>query len=331
MRNLLLLILATHAFAAGAAPRIKQKTNNGIWRVENTWDLNRVPAHTDTVVIPSGNVVLIDDHQNLGTSKLIVMVYGTLQFTGVGKLTLDNNSAIFVQSGGIVDGDGSAAQKLRIGSQQLSGNDLQVAATSSALLLTATSSGYDPVPPSSSFGTYAILPVTFTNFIAVAASNGVEIKWATVNEVNNRHFEVEHSMDAVQWRKLATVAATTTSTEGHYSYKDASVPKGTIYYRIKQVDQNGLAIYTPYRSLTIGEKTTVKIWSASQKLAIDFSAPVEGTVKVRLIAMSGKVVHEEVLSQGGARMTIDKKDQKGYYIVIVTNAKGMNVAQKVAL
>src|SRR5258705_4376469 len=78
-----------------ANPVINSITANGNWKNISTWNLSRVPAGGDTVVIPAGKIVVIDNVENLSTESLYIKVYGILKFTN-GKLWLDNNSTIII-------------------------------------------------------------------------------------------------------------------------------------------------------------------------------------------------------------------------------------------
>src|SRR5258705_12240200 len=98
-----------------ANPVINSITANGNWKNSSTWNLSRVPADGDTVVIPAGKIVVIDNVENLSTESLYIKVYGILKFTN-GKLWLDNNSTIIIFNGGSITGTGSSSETLRIGS-----------------------------------------------------------------------------------------------------------------------------------------------------------------------------------------------------------------------
>jgi hypothetical protein len=55
---------------------------SGDWENNSTWNLNRVPKDGDTIVIPAGKTVVIDDVENLSSDFLYVKVYGTLKLAG---------------------------------------------------------------------------------------------------------------------------------------------------------------------------------------------------------------------------------------------------------
>ena len=103
--------------------------------------------------------------------------------------------------------------------------------------------------------TGAPLPVVLTAFTATLAAPGaVRLAWATASELTSAAFEVERSLDGVAFTKIGTVAAAGTSaTPRTYTLLDAVLPAGPrqVYYRLRQVDQDGLAVYSPVRTITL--------------------------------------------------------------------------------
>jgi hypothetical protein len=104
--------------------------------------------------------------------------------------------------------------------------------------------------------TEAPLPVALTQFAATAeSSTAVRLAWATASEKNSRAFEVERSADGVAFARIGTVAAAgTTATAHSYGLLDAALPTGTsaLYYRLRQVDLDGTASYSPVRMVALG-------------------------------------------------------------------------------
>jgi hypothetical protein len=99
------------------------------------------------------------------------------------------------------------------------------------------------------------LPVVLTQFTATAVGPAaVRLAWATALEVNSHSFEVERSLDGMTFAKLGTLAATgTSSTARAYAFTDAALPAGAsrLYYRLRQVDQDGTAHYSPVRAVAL--------------------------------------------------------------------------------
>jgi hypothetical protein len=120
------------------------------------------------------------------------------------------------------------------------------------------------------FGEFAIgadsnanpLPVELITFAASKQPDyTVLLKWQTANEINNAHFEVERSDDAIQFSKIATVDGNgTTSTLSNYQHVDNESAiilqsNKNLYYRLKQVDVDGS--YTYSQIVTVFDNTRV--------------------------------------------------------------------------
>ncbi len=102
--------------------------------------------------------------------------------------------------------------------------------------------------------TAAPLPVQLVSFTATAqGSTAVRLAWATASELNSARFEVERSLDGVAFSQIGQVAAAGNSPTAHtYGLTDATLPgTGILYYRLRQVDFNGTATYSPVRSITM--------------------------------------------------------------------------------
>ena len=126
----------------------------------------------DTVVIPAGKTVVIDDVENLSSDFLYVKVYGTLKLTG-GKLWLDVNSSGCIYIGGSVTGTGNSSETLKIdGVNKYWGHDdLTIFGPAYANQTTGVS------PNGFNLG-IVTLPVKFISFSLASQNNNVIIEWA---------------------------------------------------------------------------------------------------------------------------------------------------------
>jgi len=316
-----------------AAPKIKLKISNAAWSNTSAWDLNRLPQINDTVFIPAGNTVIIDDNQTIGGS-IIVVVYGVLELQGSGKLLLGNGSEIFVQVGGIITGS-SNAQQIKIDNQhKFKGDEAPIvpSALGGPRLASSTTIGFDALPAGSGYGTFGILPVKFINFSIAKKNAGVQVYWTVATELQGSRFEIERSIDNRSWSIAAVIPANGNGlNSADYSYTDAPVAKGTLYYRIKQVDLNGQFAYTPAKSIGLSQQPDIKIWSASDKLMIKFSQELDDAVNVKVMSMSGQVLVSRTMTAPFAQFTIDKAGAQGYCVVILTDTKDLKMTRKVAI
>lgn len=90
------------------------------------------------------------------------------------------------------------------------------------------------------------LPVQLTGFTAARTAGGVQLAWATASEINSHRFEVERSADGQIYAAVASVAAHGSAQQAHrYASLDRTAPAGRLYYRLRQVDADGTARYSP--------------------------------------------------------------------------------------
>ncbi len=100
------------------------------------------------------------------------------------------------------------------------------------------------------------LPITLTNFDAsIYNERTVLVEWVTESEVNNDYFEVEHSIDGINWTSIEKVeGAGNSSSEINYSMIDKNPNLSQVnYYRLKQVDFNGDYSYSEVRSVSFNK------------------------------------------------------------------------------
>jgi hypothetical protein len=99
------------------------------------------------------------------------------------------------------------------------------------------------------------LPVTLVAFSAQASKqDAVQLQWTTASELRSARFVVERSRDGQDFVPIGSVeAAGTTTTHRTYSLLDTQLPPSTttLYYRLRQVDQDSRYVYSPVRSIAL--------------------------------------------------------------------------------
>jgi hypothetical protein len=88
-------------------------------------------------------------------------------------------------------------------------------------------------------------PVELFSFTGSSSGKNVELRWTTATEHNNRGFEIQRSLDKVNFVSIGFVNGKGTTTEKtSYTFVDKNMVGGKLYYRLKQVDFNGTTQYT---------------------------------------------------------------------------------------
>ncbi len=107
-----------------------------------------------------------------------------------------------------------------------------------------------------------VLPITLTSFDALQVGQSeVQLDWVTESEINNSHFEVEHSRNGSDWTYIGQrYGQGTTSEKTTYSLVHEQVAAGVQYYRLKQVDFDGGYTYSPIEAVTLSGGTIWNVW-----------------------------------------------------------------------
>ncbi|QNP52529.1 T9SS type A sorting domain-containing protein [Hymenobacter qilianensis] len=97
------------------------------------------------------------------------------------------------------------------------------------------------------------LPVELNSFTGNAENNAVRLTWATATELQNKGFDIEHRTDLSEWKKLGFVKGNGTSNQRHsYTYIDRAAAAGNNYYRLRQIDLDGKAVYSQPVTVQLG-------------------------------------------------------------------------------
>ena len=183
------------------------------------------------------------------------------------------------------------------------------------------------------------LPVELTDF-TVTAVNKVDaaLLWHTATEKNNDHFDVERSFNGADFVKIGQVKGQgnkTTATE--YALTDAGIgfkANGPMYYRLKQVDTDGAATYSPVRTMAFTAVPALALAialfpnPATTGTQLDLTQLPIGRYQVSIIDATGRIVLNTTLEVGLAHALDLNTIASGTYNVLV---RGQNNGQTINL
>lgn len=112
------------------------------------------------------------------------------------------------------------------------------------------------------------LPVVLLAFTAERRGPDAWLHWETAQELHNDRFEVEVSADGRTFQRIGTVAGQGTTTQRtRYTFADPHLARyaaDLLYYRLRQVDHDGTAGFSPVRPVPVGADAsaplTVQAW-----------------------------------------------------------------------
>ncbi|MDJ0366658.1 Ig-like domain-containing protein [Hymenobacter sp. H14-R3] len=200
------------------------------------------------------------------------------------------------------------------GYQQLSDGSLvspdQVLATdrsTTGATLPSSPNADTPAPTIVNFSNATPLPVVLSSFVATAAGSTAQLAWTTASEVNNAYFGVERATAAGSFTSLSTVAGHGNRALGAaYSFVDAEAAHAgsLLYYRLRQVDTDGTASYSPVRVVRLAGAglATVALYPnpAGAAATLDLTALPAGPCAVAVYDLAGRLLATYSLAGGQA-------------------------------
>ena len=147
-------------------------------------------------------------------------------------------------------------------------------------------------------------PVEWLDFTAYPKRGNVILEWSTAVEINNDFFSVERSIDGQFYSAVGKVkGAGTTNQIQNYSFTDFSAADlniSTIFYRIRQVDQNGGYDYSNVVEVTLenGEFIYLDAYPSpfEDELKIQINLDKADFVNLKMVDMSARIVFEKQFS-----------------------------------
>ncbi len=175
------------------------------------------------------------------------------------------------------------------------------------------------------------LPVELLAFEGEVQKEGNYLTWTTATEINNAYFTLERSLNGVDFESIAkVVGAGTTSISNSYNFMDRQAPMGTIYYKLKQTDFNGLSETFKTIALNRGERNinltieSVEVRTSNGQLALTFNYHSDNMVDIQVYDAAGKLLFADQTqaTRGMNSYPMDFSAAKnGMYILMVTDGK----------
>jgi hypothetical protein len=179
----------------------------------------------------------------------------------------------------------------------------------------------------------ATVPVTLTAFDAVVNDKKkVKLNWSISNAINLNSFEIERSVNAINWQSITSVNASNASTISNYESFDNSPYSGISYYRLKIIDADRRFVYSEIKKVNIAtlvnDVVIVKaVNSNSIQLQLNNGLSSKDIKGVLVLAANGQKVFT---SQEYASQINLNKNAKGIYIVTVITS-GATFTEKIVL
>ncbi|AII52040.1 T9SS type A sorting domain-containing protein [Hymenobacter sp. APR13] len=187
------------------------------------------------------------------------------------------------------------------------------------------------------------LPVELVEFTAERQGEDGLLRWTTASETNNARFEVEASADGRTFSRIGQVNGRgTTSQRSDYRFLDRNLTRyqaSPVYYRLRQVDQDGTATTSPVRTVQVPGATPKLLAEAfpnphhSGKLTLRVQAPEAGTITVRVHEATGRLLWQETqpVQAGWNEQALPRAAElpQGLYLLSVGQARQQQIVKLV--
>ena len=117
-----------------------------------------------------------------------------------------------------------------------------------------------------------VLPVELIDFRGRVSKSQIHLNWETGSELNNLMFEIEKSKDGKNWASIDFVEGRGTANKvNEYEYEDKAPLLGINYYRLKQVDIDGIFEYSKVITVHFSKERVLQLYPnpTNGKLQID--------------------------------------------------------------
>ncbi len=179
--------------------------------------------------------------------------------------------------------------------------------------------------------TLSPLPVELTAFKANCVNDGkTKISWKVQHEINCQNYIVEKSRDFTTWQTVSsTECIGVGQNEFEYSTLDLENLVGTVYYRLKQIDNNGEEkSYDPISLTCINETWSVSTYPnpVQNELFVTIASNDNvGDGTIEILDLTGKVISTQTtkILEGSSLLPISVSSySNGTYILSVSSEKG---------
>jgi len=167
--------------------------------------------------------------------------------------------------------------------------------------------------------TVALLPIKLTSFTAIGLRDVVNVNWNALCNSSTCMFNVERSIDGINFETINTLNGNTTN--NFYATSDKKLPRtNTLYYRIKTINVDGKFEYSNTQKVKIGTvNLTVIPNPVSNELLINAN---ENISLIELFNVSGKrVSYNKNSNTNSAKISVANLPEGTYLVKTTSNGE----------
>lgn len=178
------------------------------------------------------------------------------------------------------------------------------------------------------------LPVEYTYFKANLVNNEVILEWETASEINNEAFFIEKSNDGIAFNEIGIREGAGNSFETlQYRFVDETPDAGVNYYRLRQMDFDGVTELSKVVSVDIEKDgagnvlkasfdASINPTTASNEVQIALSKTFEQDLSVQIFDALGRNILNSTINAGNQQLNIDISSfPESQYFIKINNQR----------
>jgi hypothetical protein len=178
----------------------------------------------------------------------------------------------------------------------------------------------------------ATTPALMMSFDGQVQNQAANLNWVMENETNCKYFVIERSGDTGGYDSIGVVTGLNNNNQTTYIYSDDHMLNGNNYYRLRQVDMEGVLRYSKVVSLYDMQQETapkMSVYPNPTTATLNFSINSASTqqIFVQIYSISGVLLQtsEQTLTTGNNLQSIAVNNLKsGNYFLKVSNPENNN-------
>lgn len=177
------------------------------------------------------------------------------------------------------------------------------------------------------------LPVTFSSYNVKCNDKGVLLTWTTASEQNSDRFEIQRSVNGIDWKVVGSVSGAVNSADTRsYQYLDIS-GGGASQFRIRQVDRDGRYVYTSTRTtnckISLFDVTLYPV-PAKDMLTVVIKSDQAIRTDLQIVDINGRIVNRTVtqINKGNNNITLNVSQLPGGEYMLTSSDPSLIINRK---
>ena len=179
-------------------------------------------------------------------------------------------------------------------------------------------------------------PALLMNFEGTASDDDGTLSWTMENQTNCKWFVIQRSANANSFDSIGVVIGTNNTHSTDYSFTDEHMLSGNNYYRLCQVDKDGIAKYSKivclYNANKVDAAKKIQVYPNPATSVVNYTlnSPAAARATVQVYNMAGVLVltQQQQLSTGVNQQSVAISTLKsGNYFLKVNSQNGAQYEQ----